>query len=79
MTKFEPIALRAVLGQLPLGAQPADFTDWNRVSYLLGALTPEQRCDAVYAEWLHQLQSASGPILLSVRNDLISHESLSVN
>ena len=79
MTKFEPVALRAVLGQLPAGAQPADFTDWNRVSDLLNALTPEQRCDAVYAEWLHQLQSSSGQILLSVRNDLISHGALAAN
>lgn len=79
MTKFEPVALRAVLGELPHGAQPADFTDWNRVSDLLGALTPEQRCDAVYAEWLHQLQSSSGAILLSVRNDLITHGALAAN
>lgn len=79
MTKFEPVALRAVLGQLPPGAQITDFTDWSRVSELLGNLTPEQRCDAVYAEWLHQLQSSSGPILLSVRNDLVSHGALAAN
>jgi hypothetical protein len=79
MTKFEDVALRAVLGQLPPGTSRVDFTDWDKVSALLARLTPEQRCDSVYAEWLHQLQSSSGQILLSVRNDLISHGALAAN
>ncbi|MBN9688984.1 MAG: ATP-binding protein [Verrucomicrobia bacterium] len=79
MTKFEDVALRAVLGQLPPETSRADFTNWDKVSALLARLTPEQRCDSVYAEWLHQLQSSSGQILLSVRNDLISHGALAAN
>lgn len=34
-------------------------------------LTPEQRCDAVYADWLVQLNGASHPALLQIRNLLI--------
>jgi hypothetical protein len=79
MTKFEDVALRAVLGELPPETSRTDFTDWDKVSALLSRLTPEQRCDAVYAEWLHLLQSSAGSILLSVRNDLISYGALAAN
>jgi len=35
----------------------ASFETWEQLAKALDKLTPEQRCDAVYADWLVQLHS----------------------
>lgn len=46
----------------------AHLMDWNGLAAALSRLTPEQRCDAIYLDWLLQLNSPARLALLQVRN-----------
>lgn len=53
--------------------------DWNGLAAALSRLTPEQRCDAIYLDWLLQLNSPARLALLQVRNLLIGRGALAAN
>ena len=55
------------------------FETWEQLAKALDKLTPEQRCDAVYADWLLQLHSPSSQALLQIRNLLIGQGALAAN
>ena len=54
---FHREAYEAAAGRAP---DVASFETWEQLAKALDKLTPEQRCDAVYADWLRQLSLASG-------------------
>ena len=66
-------------GKLPTGLTPAHFADWKRLGEALDWLTPEQKCDAAYADWLLQLNCPARQALLQVRNLLIGQGALAAN
>jgi hypothetical protein len=49
-------------------ADGASFETWEQLAKALDKLTPEQRCDAVYGDWLLQLHSPAHQALLQLRN-----------
>ena len=51
---FHREAYEAAAGRAP---DVAAFEAWEQLAEALDKLTPEQRCDAVYADWLLQLHS----------------------
>ena len=55
------------------------LTDWRALASALAPLTPEERCDAIYADWLLQLNSPAHLALLQVRNLLIGQGALAAN
>ena len=57
----------------------AHLMDWNGLAAALDRLTPEQRCDAIYLDWLLQLNSPARLALLQVRNLLIGRGALAAN
>ncbi len=57
----------------------AAFETWEQLAKALDKLTPEQRCDAVYADWLLQLHSPAHQALLQIRNLLIGQGALAAN
>ena len=65
---FHREAYEAAAGHLP---DVASFETWEQLAKALDKLTPEQRCDAVYADWLLQLHSPAHQALLQIRNLLI--------
>ena len=80
MPIFHRQAYEAVCdGKLPSKLTPAHFADWERLAEALDWLTPEQRCDAAYADWLLQLNSPARQALLQVRNLLIGQGALAAN
>jgi len=60
-------------------ADIAAFTTWEQLTEALDKLTPEQHCDAVYADWLLQLHSLAHQALLQLRNLLIGLGALPAN
>ena len=73
---FYPKAYEAAAGHaLDEGA----FETWEQLAKALDKLTPEQRCDAVYADWLLQLHSPAHQALLQIRNLLIGQGALAAN
>jgi hypothetical protein len=66
-------------GKVPPGLTPAHFNDWEKLGEALDWLTPEQRCDATYADWLLQLNTPARQALLQVRNLLIGQGALAAN
>jgi hypothetical protein len=46
----------------------AAFTTWKQLAEALDRLTSEQRCDAVYGDWLLQLHGPAHQALLLIRN-----------
>lgn len=58
---------------------PNHLTDWPGLAQALDRLCPEQRCDAIYADWLLQLNSPARQALLQVRNLLIGQGALAAN
>jgi hypothetical protein len=68
-----------------VNGDPADWirdehlSDWRGLAAALDLLTPEQRCDAIYADWLLQLNSPAALALLQVRNLLIGQGALAAN
>ena len=63
-------AYEAAAGRAP---DVASFETWEQLAEALDGLTPEQRCDAVYADWLLQLHSPTHQALLQIRNLLTGH------
>ena len=57
----------------------ANLMDWDGLVTALSHLTPEQRCDAIYLDWLLQLNSPARLALLQVRNLLIGRGALAAN
>jgi hypothetical protein len=57
----------------------AHFEDDVQLEEALGWLSAEQLCDALYGDWLLQLDSPGGPIQLQVRNLLIGQGALAAN
>lgn len=55
------------------------FADWHGLAEALDRLCPEQRCDAIYSDWLLQLNSPARQALLQVRNLLIGQGALAAN
>ena len=64
----EPAAARCTNGAL--------IETWEQLAKALDKLTPEQRCDAVYADWLLQLHSPAHQALLQIRNLLTAQGAL---
>ena len=60
-------------------AEVASFETWEQLAEALDKLTPEQRCDAIYADWLLQLHSPAHQVLLQIRNLLIGQGALAAN
>ncbi len=73
---FDPQAYRAVAETT---ASDAAFVQLRALGEALDLLTPEQRCDAIYADWLLQLNSPAHQALLQVRNLLIEKGALAAN
>ena len=78
-TIFHKVALIAASGGGVQAVPDAALEDWGSLSHFLDGLTPEQRCDAVYADWLLQLQSPAHPALLQIRNLLLGQGALAAN
>ncbi|MBI4660372.1 MAG: hypothetical protein HY735_16170 [Verrucomicrobia bacterium] len=73
---FHHQAYRAVGGT---AASDTAFLDWRSLGKALDRLSPEQRCDAIYADWLLQLTSPSHQALLQIRNLLIRQGAIAAN
>jgi hypothetical protein len=54
------------------------LADWNGLANALDYLTPEQRCDAIYADWLLRLNE-NRTLILPIRDYLIGQGALSAN
>jgi len=67
---------KIAIAALPKGSGYGDLSDWDQVFRVLDGLTPEQRCDALYADWLCQLSSATGQTLVGIKDDLIGERAL---
>ena len=77
---FYDQAIRAVAnGRKVDWVKDEHLTDWQALASALEPLTPEQRCDAIYADWLLQLNSPAHLALLQVRNLLIGQGALAAN
>ena len=61
---FHREAYEAASGRAP---DVAAFETWEQLAKAMDKLTPEQRCDAVYADWLLQLHSPAHQALLQIR------------
>jgi hypothetical protein len=59
--------------------QDKHLADWTGLAAALDRLIPEQRCDAVYADWLLQLHSPAHQALLPIRNSLIGWRTVKAN
>lgn len=80
MAIFNRKAIEAAIHPAPADwLTEAHLMDWNGLAEALEFLTPEQRCDAIYLDWLLQLNSASHQMLLQVRNLLIGRGALAAN
>ena len=73
---FHREAYEAAAGRAP---DVAAFETWEQLAKALDKLTPEHRCDAVYADWLLQLHSPAHQALLQIRNLLIGQGALAAN
>lgn len=69
-------AYEAAAGRAP---DVASFESWEQVAKALDKLTPEQRYDAVYADWLLQLHFPGHQAHLQIRNLLIGQGALPSN
>lgn len=59
MPIFHDAALRAAAGEAQdlSWLRPEHLADWRGLAAALDRLSPEQRCDAISADWLLQLNS----------------------
>ena len=55
------------------------LADWKGLAEALTYLTLEQRCDAIYLDWLLQLNSPARLALLQVRNLFSGWHTVSAN
>jgi hypothetical protein len=79
---FHPKAYHAVINgdsKLAKKLKPEHFEKYELLNDALGWLTPQQRCDAIYADWLEQINSPSGAVLLRQRDLLIQQGGLAAN
>ena len=53
-------------GSVPSGLTDEHFDNWSLLAKALDWLTPEQRCNAIYGDWLLQLHSPAHVALLQV-------------
>lgn len=65
-------------GDPPQWLEHEDLSNWEGVGRALDRLTPEERCDAIYADWLLRLNDNRG-LILPVRNLLIGQGALAAN
>jgi hypothetical protein len=80
MPIFYEQAIRAGANGDPVDwIQDKHLSEWRGLASALDRLTPEQRCDAIYADWLLQLNSPAALTLLQVRNLLIGQGALAAN
>lgn len=54
------------------------LADWNDLAEAMNRLTPEERCDAIYIDWLLRLND-NRTLILPIRDFLISQGALSAN
>ncbi len=54
------------------------LSDWHGLAEALDRLTPEQRCDAIYADWLLRLNE-NRALILPIRDYLIGQGALAAN
>jgi hypothetical protein len=54
------------------------LADWNGLADAMNRLTPEQRCDAIYIDWLLRLND-NRTLILPIRDYLIGQGALSAN
>ena len=77
---FYDQAIRAIVdGRKVDWIKDEHLTDWRSLASALEPLTPEERCDAIYADWILQLNSPAHLALLQVRNLLIGQGALAAN
>lgn len=81
MPIFHETAIRAAAGD---GSdlswlRPEHLADWPGLAKVLERFTAEQSCDAIYADWLLQLNSPARQALLQVRNLLIGQGAIAAN
>ena len=80
MPEFYREAFQAAAGgTLPASIGDECFDNWEKLAEALDRLSPEQRCDAVYADWLLQLHNPGHQALLQIRNLLIGQGALAAN
>lgn len=71
VAKAHPMLLRRL--------KPEHFVSYQGINEALGWLPPQDRCDAVYADWLESLNLSIGGTLLRVRKLLIEQGGLAAN
>ncbi|HXG49422.1 MAG TPA: hypothetical protein VNO52_17495 [Methylomirabilota bacterium] len=81
MPIFHEAAIRAAAGagNNLNWLRPDHLADWSGLAAAFDRLTPEQRCDAIYADWLLQLNSPARQALLQVRDLLIGQGAIAAN
>ncbi len=81
MPIFHETAIRAAAGDGEdlSWLRPEHLAHWPGLATALERLTPEQRCDAIYADWLLQLKSPARQALLQVRNLVIGQGAIAAN
>lgn len=81
MPIFHEAALHAAAGDSEdlNWLRPDHLANWQGLAEVLDRLTPEQRGNAIYADWLLQLNSPARQALLQVRNLLIGQGALAAN
>src|ERR1700719_2546930 len=57
---------------------PEHLADWEGLARALDRLSPEERCDAIYADWLMRLND-DRELILPIRNLLIDRGALAAN
>ena len=76
-TVFEKVA--KAHPKLSRRLKPEHFGSYQGINEALGWLPPQERCDAVYADWLESLNLSVGGTLLRVRKLLIEQGGLAAN
>ena len=79
---FDPIAYKAVLPEKSSvfkKIRREHFEEDTLLEEALSYLTPQQRCDAIYAEWLQQINSSSGRSQIRERKLLVQQGGLAAN
>src|SRR5690606_17192102 len=59
--------------------KPAHFETYTGLNEALGWLTPQDRCDAIYGDWMESINAQAGATLLRTRKLLIEQGGLAAN
>lgn len=79
MPIFHRKAIEAAVHPEPVAWLRAEhLADWTGLAAALDCLTPEQRCDAIYADWLLRLNE-NRTLILPIRDYLIGQGALAAN